>query len=81
MTPRDLVPEAEQRKAKDAAYRRASERHENTPEGMRATAKGLRDRARDISSAGDRAAMLRLASGFEARADALDARIKARITG
>jgi hypothetical protein len=79
MTPQDLATDAKQRRTMDASFRRASERHENSPDGMRDKAKGLRDRARDMSNPGDRASMLRLASGFEARADALDKQIKARI--
>jgi hypothetical protein len=72
MTPQDLATEAERRKALDAAYRRASERVENSPDGLRLTAKGLRDRAPNISDAGDRATMLRLASEYERRAAEMD---------
>jgi hypothetical protein len=72
MTPQDLATDAKQRRTMEASFRRASERYENSPDGMRDKAKGLRDRARDMSNPGDRTLMLRLASGFEARAEALD---------
>jgi len=74
MTPQDLATEVERRKALDAAYRRASERARNSPDGLRLTARGLRDRAKDMSDAGDRATMLRLASEYERRAGELDLR-------
>lgn len=80
MTPQDLATEVKQRKAMDDAHQRASERAQNSSAGLRATAQGLRDRARDMINAGDRAAMLRLASGYDQRASELDERIKARIT-
>jgi hypothetical protein len=78
MTPRDLATEAERRKALDAAYRSASERVKNSPDGLRLTAQGLRDRAPNIPDAGDRATMLRVASEYERQAAELD--LRARIT-
>jgi hypothetical protein len=63
---------AERRKKVDDAHARALERVKNSPDGMRLTAQGLRDRARNMLDAGDRATMLRLASEYERRATALD---------
>lgn len=74
MTPQDLATEVERRKALDAAYRRASERVKDSSDGLRLTAQGLRDRARSMSDAGDRATMLRLACEYERRAVELDLR-------
>jgi hypothetical protein len=78
MTPQDLATEAEQRKAMDGAHRRADERAQNSPAGLRSTAQGLRDRARNMSDPGDRVAMLALASRYERRASDIDKRFKAR---
>jgi hypothetical protein len=72
MTPQDLATEAERRRALDVAYRKASERVKNSSDGLRVTAQGLRDRAPNISDAGDRATMLRLAFEYERRAAELD---------
>jgi hypothetical protein len=62
----------------DGTHRRADERAQNSAAGLRSTAQGLRDRARKMPNPGDRTAMLRLASGYERRANDLDARLKAR---
>jgi septin family protein len=80
MTPQDLASEVKQRKTMDDAHRRANERAQNLPTGLRSTAQGLRDRARNMTNLGDRAAMLRLASGYDQRASDLDERPKARTT-
>lgn len=74
MTPQDLATEAERRRMLDAAYRRASERAKDSPDGLRLTAQGLRDRARNMPDAGDRATMLRLAFEYERRAAELGPR-------
>jgi len=44
MTPRDLATESELRRAMDAGFRKASERAQNSPEGMRQTARQLRQK-------------------------------------
>lgn len=73
MTPKDTaITAAERRKKVDDAHVRALERVKNSPDGMRLTAQGLRDRARNMPDAGDRATMLHLASEYERRATALD---------
>jgi hypothetical protein len=77
MTPQDKAIEPDRRRKMDDAFGRAVERAKNSPDGMRLTAKGLRERARNISAAGDRAAMLRIASECERRAMELDL-LKAR---
>jgi len=74
MTPRDKAIEADSRKKSEAAYDRAIERFENSPDGMRGAAARLRERARKVSDAGDRATMLRLACEYERRAAETDKR-------
>ncbi|HEX4195632.1 MAG TPA: hypothetical protein VHY80_21155 [Stellaceae bacterium] len=78
MTPQDLAPETKQRKVMDDAHRRADERAQNSPSGLRSTAQGLRDRASGIKNPGDRAAMLRLAAGYEQRANEVDKQLNIR---
>ena len=68
----------DQRKKVDDAFGRAVERAKDSPDGLRLTAQGLRERARDMSDADDRAAMLRIASEYERRAADLDERLRAR---
>lgn len=46
------------------------ERYSDSPAGMRATAAGLRQSAAHMVDSNDRDAMLRVAAGFEQRADA-----------
>ncbi len=72
MTRQDKAIAADQRVKADAAYGRAVERARNSPDGLRLTAQGLRDRARKMSDSGDRATMLRLASEYERQATELD---------
>ena len=72
MTPQDLATEAERRKATDSASRRASEVAKNSPDGMRETARGLRERAARMPDSGDRKTMLRLAEDYERRAQEVD---------
>lgn len=79
MTRQDKAIAADQRAKADAAYGRAVERARNSPDGMRLTAKGLRERASSIADAGDRAAMLRIASEYERQANESDL-LKARTT-
>jgi len=52
----------------DAAFRRASERFKNSPDGMRETAQKLRQGASRMRDSSDRDMMLRLAAEFECRA-------------
>jgi len=78
MTPQDRAMAVDQRKKVDDAFGRAVERAKDSPDGLRLTAQGLRERARDMSDAGDRAAMLRIASEYERRAADLDERLRAR---
>ena len=80
MTRQDLAPEVKLRKLMDDAHRRADERAQNSPSGLRSTAQGLRDRAGKIKNPGDHAAMLRLAAGYEQRANDLDKRLNIRPT-
>ncbi|HEX3974520.1 MAG TPA: hypothetical protein VHX19_24510 [Stellaceae bacterium] len=80
MTPQDLAPEIKQRKVMDDAHRQADERAQNSPSGLRGTAQGLRDRAGSIKNPGDRATMLRLAAGYEQRANEIDKQLKIRAT-
>jgi len=68
MTPRDLATEVERHKAAAAAFRRAEERAETSPNGMRDTARELRDSAAAIPDSCDRDTMLRLAAEYERRA-------------
>ncbi|HEY3916762.1 MAG TPA: hypothetical protein VGL83_03165 [Stellaceae bacterium] len=68
MTPQDLATDAERRKGMDAAFRRASERAEKSPDGMRETARELRRCASSRRDSCDRDAMLRLAAEYERRA-------------
>ncbi|HKT18372.1 MAG TPA: hypothetical protein VJR47_10040 [Stellaceae bacterium] len=63
----------------DVAYGKAVERDRNSPDGLRLTAQGLRDRARNMADAGDRATMLRLATEYERQAAELELQ-KARAT-
>ena len=72
MTPQPPDLEAERRKKEEASNRGATSRAENSPDGMRIKAQGLRDRARGMSNPSDREAMLRLASEFERRAKELE---------
>jgi hypothetical protein len=58
------------------ARHHAVEQAQKSPDGLRQTARGLRERAQEVVDANDRAAMLRLASEFERRADLLDQRVK-----
>jgi hypothetical protein len=81
MTPQDKAIEADRRKKSDDAFGRAVERAKNSPDGMRDTAHGLRERALNVSDAGDRAAMLRIASEYERRAIELAERLRARSGG
>lgn len=69
MTPQDLATETELRRVMDAAFRRASERAKNSPEGMRGTARQLRQNASQMRDGCDRDAMLRLAAEYERRAN------------
>jgi hypothetical protein len=78
MTPQDKAMEADRRKKANAAYGRAIERVKDSPDGMRDTAQGLRERAGNMSDAGDRATMLHLASEYERRAIELSERLRAR---
>ena len=66
--PRDLAAENERRQAMDASFRAASERTKDSPDVMRETARGLRQRASQMPNTCDRDAMLRLAAGYELRA-------------
>lgn len=68
MTPRDLATESDLRRATDAAFRKASERAQNSPEGMRETAQQLRHNAAQMRDSCDRDAMFRLAAEYERRA-------------
>ena len=68
MTVRAAAREVEQSKVMDEAFRGASERAKISPDGMRETARGLRERAAGLPDNCDRDAMLRLAAGFERRA-------------
>ena len=68
MTPQDLATETELRRVMDAAFRRASERAKNSPDGMRQTARQLRHNASQMRNSCDRDAMLRLAAEYERRA-------------
>jgi hypothetical protein len=74
MTPQDLLTEAERRKAKTAAFRRAADRVKTSPDGMRETARELRDSAAAISDSCDRDMMLRLAAEYERRAADIERR-------
>lgn len=69
MTPQDLATEAERRKATEAALRRASERAQKSPDGLRDTARDLRHGASSMANGCDRDTMLRLAAEYERRAD------------
>lgn len=80
MTPQDLALEVKLRKVMDDAHRRGEERVQNSPSGLRSTAQGLRDRAGKTKNTGDREAMLRLAAGYEQRANDLDKRPNIRPT-
>ena len=68
MTPQDLATEAERRKAAAAALRRAAQRAQTSPSGMREMAQELRDSAAAIPDSCDRDMMLRLAAEYERRA-------------
>lgn len=68
MMPRNLAAESERRQAMDA-FRASSERTKNSPDGMRETARGLRQRASEAPDSSDRDAMLRLATEYERRAN------------
>lgn len=77
MTPRGLATEAEQRKATAEAFRHASERAENSPNGMRQTARELRESAAAVQDSCDRDTMLRLAAEYERRATDAERRPRA----
>jgi hypothetical protein len=47
----------------------SAERHANSPPGLRATAADLRSKAIKMTDSNDRDAMLRLAAGYEQRAN------------
>lgn len=64
---RDLATEAEQRKATAAAFRRAAERAETSPSGLREMAQQFRDSAAAIADSSDRNMMLRRAAEYERR--------------
>lgn len=81
MTPQELATEAERRKGVDAAFRRAAEHIKNSPDGMRETARGLRERAVQVSDDCDRNAMLRLAAEYEHRAKDAERRGEHSFTG
>jgi hypothetical protein len=68
MTPQELATEAERRKVMDAAFRRASERAKNSPDGMRETARELRQNASQMPDSCDCNMMMRLAAEYERRA-------------
>jgi hypothetical protein len=68
MMPREFPKETEQRQATEALFRLASEKAKNSPDGMRETARGLRQRASQMPDSSDRDAMLRLAAEYERRA-------------
>lgn len=68
MMPRTFAVATESLRAVDTAFRASSERASNSPEGMRETAQGLRQRASQMSDSFDRDAMLRLAAKYEGRA-------------
>lgn len=68
MTPQDLGTKIERRRAMDGAFRRAFEREKNSPNGIRETARELRQRASRMCDSSDRDTMLRLAAEFEFRA-------------
>ena len=76
MTPQDLVTEAERRKLMDAASRRASERAKNSPDGMRETARELRQSAALMSDSCDCDTMMRLAVEYERRAHDAERRFR-----
>jgi hypothetical protein len=52
-----------------AARVKSQERYADSPPGLQATAAHLRARAGDMEDSNDRAAMLRLAAGYEQRAN------------
>jgi hypothetical protein len=58
------------------ARNRAAERARNSSQGLRQTARELRDHAPEVVDENDRTAMLRLASEFERRANHLEQRVK-----
>ena len=76
MTPQDLATEAERRRGMEGAFRRASERTKNSPDGLRQTAVELRESATRMPDNCDRAAMLRLAAEYEHRAGDAERRLR-----
>jgi hypothetical protein len=68
MTAQDRATEAQLRRTMESAFRRASERAKNSPEGMREIVQKLRQNASRMRDSGDRDAMLRLAAEVECRA-------------
>jgi len=81
MTPRDLATESELRRAMDVGFRKASERAQNSPEGMRQTARQLRQNAAQMRDSCDRDAMFRLAAEYERRATDRERHAGSRGTG
>ncbi|HWE76037.1 MAG TPA: hypothetical protein VG328_22950 [Stellaceae bacterium] len=69
MIHRGFAKESEQRQATEASFHVASERAKNSPDGMRETARGLRERALQMPDSNDRDTMLRLATEYERRAN------------
>ena len=78
MTPQDLGTKTERRRAMDGAFRRAFDRAKNSPDGMRETARGLRQRAARMYDSRDRDTMLHLAAEFECRATDAERRYSLR---
>ncbi len=76
MTPQDLATEAERRRVMEGAFRRASERTKNSPDGLRQTAVDLRESAMRMPDNCDRTAMLRLAAEYEHRAGDAERRLR-----
>jgi hypothetical protein len=68
MIHRALTKDTEQRQTTEASLRAAAERAKNSPDGMRETARGLRQRALQMPDSNDRDAMFRLATEYERRA-------------
>jgi hypothetical protein len=81
MTPQDLATETELRRAMDGAIRRASERFKHSPNGMRETARQLRQSASQMRDTCDREMMLRLAADYERRANDGERDAGSRSTG
>ena len=62
----------------EGAFRRASDRLKNSPDGLRETARDLRESAMRMPENCDRTAMLRLAAEYEHRAGDAERRPRAR---